>query len=54
MLKFTYIQGTLEILLKKEMTHPYKIIGTRFNIYCDIFVGQVTWAYIIQRNQNHN
>ena len=26
----------------------------RLNIYCDTFVGQVTWVYIIQKNQNHN
>ena len=31
-----------------------KGIGMWLNIYCDTFVEQVTWAYIIQKNQNCN
>ena len=29
-------------------------IEMRLNIYCNTFVEQVTWTYIIQKNQNRN
>ena len=41
-------------LLARYSSPQLKGIGMRLNIYCDTFVEQVTWAYIIQKNQNHN
>ena len=41
-------------LLARYSSPQLKGIGMRLNIYCDTFVEQVTWVYIIQKNQNHN
>ena len=41
-------------LLARYSSPQLKGIGMRLNIYCNTFVEQVTWVYIIQKNQNHN
>ena len=41
-------------LLTRYSFAPTKGIEMGLNIYCDTFMEQVTWVYIIQRNQNHN
>ena len=41
-------------LLARYSSAPLKGIRMGLNIYCDTFVEQVTWVYIVQKNQNHN